>query len=356
MLRPVFRLISAPFLLCLLLTACTPDDTHSNAAPATALTNAAVAMPDEYAADAAAAILASGGNAVDASIAAAFTLAVTYPEAGNIGGGGFMVVYFDGEPFFLDYREMAPATSDRDMYLDENGEVIPDLSFIGHKASGIPGTVAGLWAAHQRFGSLPWSELLQPAIRLAKEGFVVDTTLASRVAESVELYADSTNFEDYFGRVHVGERFSQVLLAATLQRIADEGHDGFYSGATADLLVAEMRRGNGLISKQDLSNYKSVWREPLVADWRDRQIIASPPPSSGGFAVIQLLKMKDYLADQFAGYAHNSIGNIHLVAEMEKRVFADRAEYLGDPEFNDFDINQLINDEYLKNRAAQVNA
>ena len=347
-------------LLCSLLAACSLGEESLNEsalkAQAQALpTTAAVAMPDAYAADISAAVLKEGWNAVYAAVAAAFSLAVTYPEAGNIGGGGFMVLWMNGEPWFLDYREMAPAAAHRDMYLDENGDVIADLSFIGHRAAGVPGTVAGLWAAHQRFGLLPWTRLLQPAIALAQQGFIVPPMLAAHAAESVERHAAETNFEDYFGDLRSGENFRQPLLAATLQRIADDGEKGFYQGETAAAITREMQRGNGLMTAQDLANYQPVWRAPLVADWRQSRIIASPPPSSGGFAVIALLKMKDFLADQFKDIAHNSVDYIHLIAEMEKRVYADRAEFLGDPDFYEFDIERLINDDYLKRRAAEVN-
>ncbi|MFT4852905.1 MAG: gamma-glutamyltranspeptidase/glutathione hydrolase [Bacteroidia bacterium] len=346
----------AAVLLIGLLYGCSPAEVQSDKKTVIAPASAAVAMPDKFAADIAAEVLMAGGNAIDAAVAAAFSLAVTYPEAGNIGGGGFMVMYVNSEPLFLDYREAAPAAAYRDMYLDEQGNVIPDLSLVGHRSSGVPGTVAGLWAAHQRFGALPWRRLVQPAIRLAQAGFIAGPQVTERAAKSVADYAAVTNFEDYFGDLQVGEVFQQPALAVTLQRIADAGADGFYKGATAAAITEEMARGGGLITIKDLANYRPVWRDPLVADWRGSQIIASSPPSSGGFAVIALLKMKDYLADQFAGLAHNSIEYIHLVAEMEKRVYADRAEFLGDPDFFDFDIQRLINEDYLKRRAAEVNS
>jgi gamma-glutamyltranspeptidase/glutathione hydrolase len=346
----------AGLLLSGLLSGCSPVEVQPDMKTVIVPASAAVAMPDTFAADITADILMAGGNAIDAAVAAAFSLAVTYPEAGNIGGGGFMVMYVNGEPFFLDYREVAPAAASRDMYLDEQGNVVPTLSFIGHQAAGVPGTVAGLWAAHQRFGALPWRRLVQPAIDLAQAGFIVGPQLAERGVDSVAEYASVTNFEDYFSGLQVGEVFQQPELATTLQRIADAGADGFYKGPTATAIAQEMSRGEGLITTTDLADYRPVWRAPLVADWRGSQIIASPPPSSGGFAVIALLKMKDYLADQFVGLAHNSVEYIHLVAEMEKRVYADRAEFLGDPDFNTFDIQRLINEDYLKRRAAEVNS
>jgi gamma-glutamyltranspeptidase / glutathione hydrolase len=298
-------------------------------------------------------ILRAGGNAVDAAIAAGFALAVTYPEAGNIGGGGFMLIRMNGRSEFLDYRETAPARAHRDMYLDENGDVIEGASLTGHLAAGVPGTVAGFRAAHERHGSLPWPELLQSAIRLAKEGFIVPEDLGGGMQTRLERFRE-TNFGDYFGNMRTGEVFRQPQLARTLERIANEGAEGFYGGQTADLIVAEMERGGGLISHEDLENYEAVWREPLRANWREYEVLAAPLPSSGGFAVIQLLKIRDYLDDEFAGLAHNSPQYIHLVAEIEKRVFADRAVYLGDPDFVDAAIDELLSEDYMQKRADEV--
>ena len=312
-------------------------------------------MPDSYSAEVASAILQQGGNAVDASIAAAFSLAVTLPEAGNIGGGGFMLVHFEGNNEFIDYRETAPLAAHRDVYLDENGEVIQFASLVGHRAAGVPGTVAGMWMAHQRYGTLPWEVLLQPAVELARDGFVVHEQLAANAAETAEWYSDYLDFEANFGTLVAGETFVQADLAHTLERIAKLGPDDFYRGETADLIVAEMQRGDGLITHEDLASYKAVIREPLTAKWRDLEVVSSPPPSSGGFAVIQLLKIKDYLAHEFDDVAHNSPQYVHLVAEIEKRVFADRAEYLGDPDYVDVPMDELLSDAYLRRRALEVN-
>ncbi|MCJ7814525.1 MAG: gamma-glutamyltransferase, partial [Xanthomonadales bacterium] len=312
-------------------------------------------MPDTYSAEVAAGILGAGGNAVDAAIAAAFSLAVTFPEAGNIGGGGFMLVHVDGKSEFIDYRETAPLGAHRDMYLDDNGEVILNSSLIGHRAAGVPGTVAGLWLAHQRHGSLPWSDLVAPAIALAQNGFVVHEDLAGLAAEAVEWYDGALDFEGSFGTLRAGETFVQEDLAKTLERIAIHGPDDFYRGETANLIVAEMQRGGGLITLDDLQRYEAVVRDPLRAQWRDLEVLSAPPPSSGGFAVIQLLKMKDFLSHEFAGLEFNSPQYIHLIAEIEKRVFADRAEYLGDPDYIDVPIDELISDDYLRARAQEVN-
>jgi len=317
---------------------------------------AAWAMPEPLAGEVVGQVLMSGGNAVDAAIAGAFALAVTMPDAGNLGGGGFMLARMGGEPYFLDYRETAPGKAHRDMYLDGDGEVIPDASLIGALAAGVPGTVAGMWEAHQRLGSVPWAQLLEPAIKLALDGFVVDEILADDIREYAHSFSGKTNFNLYFGQLKHGDRFRQPELARTLQRIAKLGKAGFYQGETASLLVAQMQRGGGLLTLQDLSDYRAVWRQPLQARWRNYTILTAPPPSSGGIALIQMLRMKDNLSEEFEGQGQNSPQYIHLVAEIEKRVFADRAKYGGDPEFWQVPVADLIDEKYLQRRAWEVNA
>lgn len=332
-----------------------PEVTASTNAAPSASTSAAVAMPDSQSAQVSADILKAGGNAVDAAVAAGFVLAVTEPEAGNIGGGGFMLIQLDGESYFLDYRETAPLAAHRDMYLDKNGDVIEAASTLGHLSAGVPGSVAGLWEAHRRFGVLPWRDVVMPAVLLARDGFVVHPQLARSVQRKIERNAGKTNFGDYFSPARADDVFKQAELAATLQRIADQGADGFYKGETANFIVAEMARGGGLISHADLERYRAVWREPLRAHWRDYEILSAPPPSSGGFAVIQLLKIKDLLAHEFKDVPHNSTKYVHLIAEIEKRVFADRAEYLGDPDYFDVPLERLLSDDYLRMRAQEIN-
>ncbi|WGV21866.1 gamma-glutamyltransferase [Pseudomonas putida] len=319
------------------------------------LEGGAVAAPDQYGAQVAADILKKGGNAVDAAVATAFTLAVTYPEAGNIGGGGFMTLFVDGKPYFLDYREVAPKAATRTMYLDEKGEVIENLSLVGARAAGVPGTVMGLWEAHQKFGKLPWSELLTPAIGYAKNGFKVAAKQYQYRNDAQGMFKTATNFNDYFGNMKVGELFKQPEMAQTLERIADKGVSEFYQGKTADLLVAQMQADKGLITKQDLKDYQAVWREPMAVSWRGNVVYTAPPPSSGGVALAQLLGIKENRAADFKGVAHNSAQYIHLLAEIEKRVFADRADYLGDPGFTNVPVDQLVAKDYLAKRAAQVN-
>ena len=324
-------------------------ETHSS------ITSAAIAIPDNYGAQVAEDILNSGGNAVDAAVATGFALAVTFIDAGNIGGGGFMAVKMDNDIAFLDYREKAPLTAHKDMYLDEQGNVIDSITLIGGQAAGVPGTVAGFWEAHKRFGKLPWEDVVQPAIDLAANGFIPAPILVDSIHSMQQRFDGKTNFNDYFNHINSSKVFKQPELAKTLARIAEFGADDFYRGKTATLIVEEMKRSNGLISAEDLDQYSPVWREPVRANWRDYEVVSAPPPSSGGFAIVQLLKMKDYLAEQFANVEHNSAQYIHLIAEMEKRVFADRAEYLGDPDFFDVDINALIDDNYVSKRAAEVN-
>ena len=316
---------------------------------------AAIAIPDTHAAKVAKDILMQGGNAVDAAVATGFAMAVTYIDAGNIGGGGFMLTHMDGESAFLDYREKAALEAHRDMYLDEQGEVIENATLIGARAAAVPGTVAGMWAAHERLGSMPWGALIQPAIALARDGFLPAPILVDEIRANINWFGDQTNFNEYFADISATELFKQPELAATLERIAEQGPDDFYRGETARLMVAQMEKSDGLISLEDLDSYEAVWRDPLQANWREYQVLSSPPPSSGGFGVIQLLKMKDYLAPHFEGVTHNSHQYIHLVAEMEKRVFADRGEYLGDSDYVEVDIETLLSDDYIARRAWEVN-
>jgi gamma-glutamyltranspeptidase/glutathione hydrolase len=324
------------------------------AAPAADVTPAAVAAPDRYAADTAQQILAAGGNALDAAVAMAFTLAVTYPEAGNLGGGGFVTVLYHGQAYFLDYRERAPASATADMYLDASGRIVPDATTIGAGAAGVPGTVAGLWQLHRRFGRLAWRADLTPALHYAREGFRVSPMLtALRDSRATELHGRS-NFLAYFGTLQSDQPFRQPELAATLQRVAASGARAFYRGRTADLIVAEMVRSGGHITHADLAGYRALWRPPLVGDWAGYRVITAPLPSSGGIALLSLLGMKSDLAAAFAGVTLNSPQYVHLLAEIDKRIFADRAVYLGDPDFHSAPVAQLLDPLYLARRAREV--
>jgi gamma-glutamyltranspeptidase / glutathione hydrolase len=314
----------------------------------------AIAAPDRYAADTGAEIFGAGGNAADVAVAIAFTLAVTYPEAGNIGGGGFATVFFDGNAGFLDYRECAPASASADMYLDVAGNVIPDASTVGAGAAGVPGTVAGLWELHRRFGRLTWQADLAPAIRYAEQGFRVPRVLVAERNRRAAQLRGRTNFRTYFGALADGDTFRQPELAATLKRIAADGPRGFYAGRTAALLVAEMAHNHGHIAAADLAAYRAVWRKPLEGEWAGYHVITAPLPSSGGIVLLSMLAMKADLAPAFAGVPLNSAQYVHLVAEIEKRVFADRASYLGDPDFTAAPVAQLVDPAYLARRAAEV--
>jgi gamma-glutamyltranspeptidase/glutathione hydrolase len=260
--------------------------------------------------------------------------------------------------YFLDYRERAPARASATMYLDAKGEVSPDLSLVGNLSAGVPGTVKGLAEAHRRFGRLSWKQDLAPAIRYAREGFVVSPQFLGIRDGSAPPFLGKTNFDRYFGSPRAGRRFRQPELAATLERIAQGGQQEFYTGRTAGLLVAQMGRGavKGLIDKQDLADYRAVWREPVLGQWDGFQVITAPPPSSGGIALIQMLEIKHDAADLFDGVALNSPQYVHLVAEIEKRVFADRAEYLGDPDFVKVPVARLLDPHYIARRADEIDS
>ena len=301
-------------------------------------------------------VLRDGGNAFDAAVAVNFALAVVYQQAGNIGGGGFMVYRMaDGATGTLDFRERAPFKASRDMYLDEDGEVIKGMSLKGHFAVGVPGSVAGMAALHARFGSRPWDGLIRPSINLAQEGF----TLTDKAARSFNRFQDDFAAVNRFrpaalkpdwpqAEWQTGERIKFPALARTLQRIAMQGRDGFYRGETADLIVEEMMAGGGLISLQDLAAYEPVWRDPIRTQYRGHEIISMPPPSSGGIVLAQLLQGAE--AYDIAALGHNSAAHIHLMTELERRSYADRATHLGDTDFVEVDIQALTDKAYIAAR------
>jgi gamma-glutamyltranspeptidase / glutathione hydrolase len=327
-----------------------------DAKAAARLTHGGVAASDSHGARVGADILRQGGNAVDAAVAIGFALAVSYPEAGNLGGGGFMTITMNGRPFFLDYRETAPAAATSGMYLGPDGEVIENRSLVGNQAVGIPGTVHGLATAHARFGKLTWSQVLAPAIALARDGFAPVAQMVRIYQEALGYLGKETNLGAHFSGIQEGAIFKQPALATTLERIAREGAAGFYAGQTAAQIVAQMGRGphQGLITLADLAAYRSVWRRPLRGRWNGMEVITAPPPSSGGIALMQLLTMKAMRADLFAGVAHNSPQYVHLLAEMEKRVYADRAVYMGDPDFVAVPTARLLANSYIATRARQI--
>lgn len=298
-------------------------------------------------------ILLKGGNAIDAAIAVEFALAVVYPEAGNIGGGGFMIIRLkDGETDALDYREKAPAAASRNMYLNEEGELIEDLSVKGHLGAGVPGTVDGMVKAHEKYGSLPWEVLVQPAIDLAEEGFPLTEKEAEKLNEyQGEFIKYSTTRPDFILKDdwEEGDTIRMKSLAETLTLIRNNKRAGFYDGLTAKRIVAEMNRGNGIISMEDLANYHSVWREPVTGSFKEKfRVISMPPPSAGGIGLIQLLKItEDYPLDE---WGWNSTKAVHLMTEAERRVYADRAVHLADPAYYDVPREELQKKEYLRKR------
>ena len=332
-----------------------PVDSASN--NTVGLSQQAVAMPDSYSADAAMQVLQEGGNAIDAAITAQFVLAVTLPEAGNVGGGGFMTIKFEDSTDFLDYREMAPENAHRDMYLDEQGDVKPYESLFGAKASGIPGTVAGMWAAHKKYGTLDWERLLAPAVDLAEQGFVVHEKLANNIDHYIERTKEAAinnNFSEYFAHAKAGTTFKQPELAKTLKAIQQQGKDGFYKGDVAKHIVDFMQQNGGLITYEDLLAYKAVWRKPLHPNWQGYELVTAPPPSSGGVAVAQWIGMLEAYDATHDLPAQNSTEYIHVMSEIGKRVFADRAEYMGDPDFVSVPVEALTDANYITQRAADI--
>ena len=317
-----------------------------------------VVSPHPLASDVGAAILKQGGNAVDAAIAIQFAIAVVYPRAGNIGGGGFMVVrQADGTSDALDYREKAPMAAHRDMYLDSLGNPIDSLSRIGHLSVGVPGTVAGMVQAHQKYGKIKaFKSLVEPAIELARNGFRLTATEANRLTQYQDAFKRHNATPNAFikeGGWKKGELLVQTDLANTLSLIAQKGKTGFYEGEIADKIVAEMKRGYGLITKEDLKNYEAKWRQPIMGNFKNYKVISMPPASSGGVALTQLLKiMEDYPIET---YDFQSKEAVHLMVEAERRVYADRSTHLGDSDFYDVPIDSLLDKEYLRERMSNFN-
>jgi gamma-glutamyltranspeptidase/glutathione hydrolase len=315
-----------------------------------------VVTTDRVASEIGAEILRRGGNAVDAAVATHFALAVVNPEAGNLGGGGFLVVRMaDGTTAALDFREKAPLRATRDMYLDSLGNVSDSLSLVGHLAAGVVGSVMGMWEAHRRFGKLRWAELVQPAIALA-EGIVVHERLAgslNRNEKELRRFPATARIFLPEGRAPVvGERLVQRDLAETFRRIQQHGASGFYQGRTAELVEAEMRRGGGLITREDLAQYRAVWRDPLRFTYRGHTVISMPPPSSGGATLAEMLKILE-------GYDLRSLGflspqHVHLFAEAARRAFADRNAYLADPDFVPQPVARMASDAYARERRATI--
>ena len=310
-----------------------------------------VVTADAYATEAGLEILQQGGNAVDAAVAVGFTLAVTYPNAGNIGGGGFMMIgTADGRVRALDYRETAPGAATRDMYLDESGRVIKNASVYGLLACGVPGTVAGMWQAHQKFGKLPWKNVLAPAIRLAEKGFPLDeykTELFNAFRDSLSHFPSSKKIffpqnRDY----KPGDIFRQPQLAQTLRRIAQQGGSEFYFGKTAQMIDRFMKANGGLITLNDLKNYRAKWRQPIHFTYRGYDVYSMPPPSSGGVLLAEILNTLENFNLRRMGV--NSSSFMRLWVETERQAYADRAYFLGDPDFVRMPITRLTSKTYAQ--------
>ena len=302
-------------------------------------------------------ILAQGGNAYDAAIAVGFALAVVLPRAGNIGGGGFMVIYDKeaNDTYAIDYREKAPAASYRDMYLDENGEFDILKSTFGYNAIGVPGTVHGFWSVHQKFGSLPWADLIQPSIMLAERGFMMSDYMAETLSNYFEKMSYYDETQNIFLKNYPNLKDSRLIqndLAKTLKRIQKNGLKGFYSGETAQLIAEDMKENGGLITEQDLLEYRSIWRDPIKGTYRGKTIVTMPPPSSGGIHLIQMLNILENF--ELSAYEHNSYQYVSLLSETMKYAYADRSKYLGDPDFFEVPISKITAKEYAKNISASI--
>ena len=316
-------------------------------------TGAMVSSRSDIASEVGSEIMARGGNAIDAAVATGFALAVTYPSAGNLGGGGFMVIYpANGDVVTLDYREKAPAAAHRDMFLDAEGNVDRDLAVNSRQSAGVPGSVAGLLEALEKYGTMTPAEVIAPAIRLAGEGFVLNNDLASqfrgnmnsfrRYPASMAVFTrDGTPYES-------GHLWRQPDLAKTLKAIAEQGRNGFYTGPVADFIVSDMVANNGLITHADLQNYEPVWREPVHGAYRGYDIWSMPAPSSGGVLLVQMLNMLEPYALNELGWGSKE--TLHLMIEAQRRAYADRAEFLGDPDFVEVPSAMLTSKAYALTR------
>ena len=315
--------------------------------------NAMVVAQEPLAADVGVAVLKAGGNAVDAAVAIGFALAVTYPYAGNIGGGGFMLARFvDGRTTFVDFRETAPAGASRNMYLDADGKMTK-ASLVGWRAAGVPGSVRGFELAQKKYGRKSWKDVLQPAVQLAEKGYPVSYYFEKQLNSDRELLGRFPESKRLFADLHYGNTLVQPELAQTLKRIRDHGAADFYEGETARRLATAMTENGGLITLEDLKNYKAVERAPLTGHYKGLEVITSPPPSSGGIGILQMLGMLEG-----SGYEKSGAGSaaqIHYVAEAMRRYYADRSEFLGDPEFVKVPVSQLLDPRYMALRRATIN-
>jgi gamma-glutamyltranspeptidase/glutathione hydrolase len=321
--------------------------------------NGMVSSQNAHATEVGAQVLADGGNAVDAAVAVGFALAVTLPRAGNLGGGGFMLVHDagSGETVAIDYREAAPLSAVRDMFLDDDGNVDKDKTRFSHLSAGVPGTVAGLWRAHQDYGQLPWKRVVEPAIRLARDGFEVTYDLAGLLASRKERMCRFDAACRYFYKpggepYEPGERFVQSDLADTLQAIANDGPNAFYRGGIAKKIVAEMDRHGGLVDIESLAAYEPAIRDPARGTYRGYEILTMPPPSSGGIHIVQMLNILENFP--MAEFGSGSADAIHVLAESARLAYADRSKHLGDPDYYDVPAEWLMSKAYARELAAGI--
>ncbi|OEY73264.1 gamma-glutamyltransferase [Salegentibacter salarius] len=324
------------------------NNTNTNLGPTA--DSAMVVSAREEASSIGLSILQQGGNAFDAMVATEMALAVSYPFAGNLGGGGFMVYRkADGETGSLDYREKAPLLATKTMYQDEEGNVIPEKSMYGSLAVGVPGTVAGIFATHEKFGSMPIEEILKPVIALAKRGFVVTENQKNTLANYREQFLKENKDTIIFAKPYqAGDTIKNLQLAKTLERIVQNGKEEFYGGETGKKMIAYIQERGGIMSMEDLKEYQTHWRDPIEVNYKELTIISMPPPSSGGIVLGQILKMLGpYPLDEFG---HNSLKSIQVLTEAERRAYADRSFYLGDPDFVDIPVDTLLSDAYLSAR------
>ena len=312
--------------------------------------NGCVSSADELASEVGIKIMKAGGNAIDAAVGVGFTLAVVYPQAGNIGGGGFLIVHFSGgKNTSIDFREKAPSLASRDMFLDANGNVIEDLSTMGHLAVGVPGSVAGMLYALDKYGTMKREDVLKYSIDLAENGFSINTHLASALNSFKGDFNKFTGSKKSFGRkFKAGDMLVQKDLAATLRDIRDYGRDGFYKGRVADLIVSEMKRGGGIISYKDLEDYNVVERDVLKGSYKGYDLISMGPPASGGICLFYLLNIVEYF--DLAATGFSAAGTIHLMVEAMRRVYSDRAEFMGDADFVNVPADILTSKQYAKRR------
>ena len=329
-----------PFILSFLILSC--DKSY----------NPAVVSARKEASEIGVEIMKKGGNAFDAMVAVHLALAVTYPIAGNIGGGGFVVYHTsDGESGSLDFREKAPGKAFKDMYLDKNGDVIENMSTLGGAAVGVPGSISGIFEIHSKFGSLPIEDLFQPSIELAKNGFIVTKKQEEALKDKLQDFINVNGSESLFSQNYKqGDTLKNINLSITLDKISKNGPKAFYEGEIAEMIIEEIEESGGIMTVEDLKNYNSVWRDPIKFKYKDLDIISMPLPSSGGILLGQLLKaIEGYDIGQFG---HNSVESIQLMVEAERRAYADRSFYMGDPDFNKLPVYELMDDEYVNSRMA----